>query len=217
MNSNKKIKVLTLNKNEPLIAFCIESHNIFMNNLWYMNADDILKYQYGKKWIAQPSEELYTNYYYKYTPEKIVVNDKTNIFISAAKDLLQKNDFNINNSNPEFTIEMHNTCSSFKTNIGHPIVNELHKDDYQQDYWTEAKFPTYTIAIYYDVKCDDGKLSFYEINENDDKENLFLSVDVQNPSNDMCKVVMFDGEILHQAESYFNGYRNCIIVNISKE
>lgn len=73
---------------------------------------------------------------------------------------------------------------------------------------------SYTVIVYLHTNCQGGELIFYE-----DTLCSFEKTVVIDPNSDFpsfTKIVIFDGELFHKPEPFYNGKRCAIVCQISK-
>lgn len=85
---------------------------------------------------------------------------------------------------------------------------DIHQDDYRG-----INYEVNTFIIYFDVNCNGGELCFYENNETNIPYKI---IDVNNPNNLQCKIVMFEGKLYHKPNDYLNGIRKLLSFHIPK-
>jgi hypothetical protein len=85
----------------------------------------------------------------------------------------------------------------------------IHKD-------TDSKIhnDSYTIIIYLHTNCQGGELIFYESTSSSFEKTFTVDINASLSSN--TKVVIFDGEIFHRPEPFYNGQRCAIVCQVSK-
>lgn len=83
-----------------------------------------------------------------------------------------------------------------------------------QDTGSKVQGDSYTMIIYLHTKCQGGELIFYESTSGSFEQTI--TVDPNTPSSSSTKVVIFDGEIFHKPEPFYNGQRCAIVCQVSK-
>lgn len=83
-----------------------------------------------------------------------------------------------------------------------------------QDIDSKIDGKSYTIIIYLHTKCQGGELIFYENMSCSFEKMLTFEINASLSSN--TKVVIFDGEIFHKPEPFYNGQRCAIVCQVSK-
>ena len=83
-----------------------------------------------------------------------------------------------------------------------------------QDIDSKIKGDSYTIIIYLHTNCRGGELTFYQ-------PTLFhfektFTIDPNTSLSSTTKVVIFNGEIFHKPEPFYNGERCAIVCQVSK-
>lgn len=73
---------------------------------------------------------------------------------------------------------------------------------------------SYTIIIYLHTNCQGGELIFYEKTLCSFEKTITVDPNPSLSSN--TKVVIFDGEIFHKPESFYNGQRCAIVCQVNK-
>ena len=73
---------------------------------------------------------------------------------------------------------------------------------------------SYTIIIYLHTNCQGGELIFYESTLCNFEKTITVDPNTYLSSN--TKVVIFDGEIFHKPEPFYNGQRCAIVCQVSK-
>ena len=73
---------------------------------------------------------------------------------------------------------------------------------------------SYTIIIYLHTNCQGGELIFYESTQCSFEKTI--TVDPNTRLSSTTKVVIFDGEIFHKPEPFYNGQRCAIVCQVSK-
>jgi hypothetical protein len=84
-----------------------------------------------------------------------------------------------------------------------------------QDTGSKVKGNSYTMIIYLHTDCQEGELIFYEKRPSGDFEKT-ITVDPNTRLSSTTKVVIFDGEIFHKPEPFYNGQRCAIVCQVSK-
>ena len=83
-----------------------------------------------------------------------------------------------------------------------------------QDIDSKIDGKSYTIIIYLHTNCQGGELIFYENTSFSFEKTLTVEINASLSSN--TKVVIFDGEIFHKPEPFYNGQRCAIVCQVSK-
>ena len=114
-----------------------------------------------------------------------------------------------------------------KNNENVTNIFSIHQDDYGG-----LNSNVNTLIIYLDCQCIDGELVFYEYNKsnNDCDKNIpccvlfncndsfepFRTVNPNNPSDSLCKAVIFEGSIFHKPNDY-SGNRLAVVFQIPRK
>jgi len=83
-----------------------------------------------------------------------------------------------------------------------------------QDIYSKIDGKSYTIIIYLHTNCQGGELIFYENTSLSFEKSLTVEINASLSSN--TKVVIFDGEMFHKPEPFYNGQRCAIVCQVSK-
>jgi len=83
-----------------------------------------------------------------------------------------------------------------------------------QDTGSKVRGDSYTMIIYLHTKCQGGELIFYESISGSFEQTI--TVDPNTTSSSSTKVVIFDGEIFHKPEPFYDGQRCAIVCQVSK-
>ena len=83
-----------------------------------------------------------------------------------------------------------------------------------QDRGSRVDGDSYTIIIYLHTNCQGGELIFYESTLCSFEKTKVVDPNTHLSSN--TKVVIFDGEIFHKPEPFYNGQRCAIVCQVSK-
>lgn len=83
-----------------------------------------------------------------------------------------------------------------------------------QDRDSRVDGDSYTIIIYLHTNCQGGELIFYESTLCNFEKTRIVDPNTYLSSN--TKVVIFDGEIFHKPEPFYNGERCAIVCQVSK-
>ena len=83
-----------------------------------------------------------------------------------------------------------------------------------QDTGSKVQGDSYTMIIYLHTKCQGGELKFYESTSGGFEQKI--TVDPNTTSSSSTKVVIFDGEIFHKPEPFYDGQRCAIVCQVSK-
>jgi len=153
-----------------------------------------------------------------YQNHKYITDDIINEYVTIVKSILIRNNFKCDISDNEYIIEMHNGSTN-ENNIISPFG--IHKDDYGG---IDCRVNTF--IIYFDVKCDGGEIAFYEEDNYNIKpyslEGVYASkrcykiINTNNPNNQICKILMFEGELYHRVLKFSNGHRNLLSFQVKK-
>ncbi len=193
------IKELEFDKENPLITklFAIVN-NIGTSDFKPNNISS------NKKFIVNQTE--FTKYKGFLRPDEFYCSELIDSCIQDVSQLVLSYGFLLDESNKKSNCEFHYGISKNSSHIiSSPFA--IHKDDYGGTY-----YPVITTIVYLDVTCDGGELCFY-----DKKEKLINKIKTQNPSANSCKVVIFDGSILHQPANYSNGKRLAISIQLPRK
>ncbi len=156
------------------------------------------------KFIVNQTE--FTKYKGYLRPDEFYCSDLIDSCIQDVSQLVLSHGFLLDESNKKSNCEFHYGISENPSQvINSPFA--IHRDDYGG-----TDYPVITTIIYLEVTCDGGELCFY-----DKKENLTHKIKTQNPSTNTCKVVIFDGSILHQPANYSNGKRMAISFQLPRK
>lgn len=192
------IKEFEFDKENPLVnkLFTITNNiNIY---------DFTQNYTSNTKFIVNQTE--FAKYKEYLRPDEFYCTDLIDSCIQDVSQLVLSYGFLLDESNKKSNCEFHYGISENPSQvINSPFA--IHKDDYGG-----TDYPVITTIIYLDVTCDGGELCFY-----DNKENLTYKIKTQNPSTTTCKVVIFDGSILHQPAKYSNGKRFAISFQLPRK
>ena len=83
-----------------------------------------------------------------------------------------------------------------------------------QDTGSKVQGDSYTMIIYLHTRCQGGELIFYESTSGGFEKTI--TVVPNTTSSSSTKVVIFDGEIFHKPEPFYNGQRCAIVCQVSK-
>ena len=179
-----------IEKNSPLINSCFKI-------MQTIDLDECTNGVAYKKFIVEWSE-------YKksaHRKNEFIFIDRMDC-AEAVKKLIVDNGFKIDHTSRESNHEIHYGRSIDETQIIEPFF-DIHQDDFGG-----MNCPIVTCIIYLNVCCSGGQLEFYH---NDMPETkCYRSIETQNPSEETCKVVIFDGLLFHNAATYCAGYRYAI-------
>jgi hypothetical protein len=179
-----------LKKNSPLVENCFK----------IIQTIDLNGYTSGtayKKFIVEWSE--YKRYVHR--KNEFIFIDRMDCE-EAVKKMILDNGFKIDDTISESNNEIYYGRSIDETQIIEPFF-DIHQDDFGG-----MNCPIVTCIIYLNVCCSGGQLEFYH---NDMPETkCYRSIETQNPSEETCKVVIFDGLLFHNAAKYYAGHRYAI-------
>lgn len=196
------IKEFEFDKENPLVknSFAI-ANNIISAEL---SQNNFIK---GKKFLVPQSE--YNELKGFLRPGEFHCTDLIDTCIQDVSQLVLSHGFSLDVSDEksqESNCEFHYGISKNQFDIFRSPF-DIHKDDYGG-----TNYPVITTIIYLDVTCDGGELCFY-----DNKGNIMSKIKTQNPSVNTCKVVIFDGSILHKPADYSNGKRFAISFQLPRK
>jgi hypothetical protein len=141
-----------------------------------------------------------------YQNHKYITDDSISEYVTIVKSMLIRNNFKCDISDNEYIIEMHNGSTN-ENNIISPFG--IHQDDYGG---IDCRVNTF--IIYFDVKCDGGEIAFYQ--EDDYNSKPYKIINTNNPNEEICKILMFEGELYHRVLKFSNGHRNLLSFQIKK-
>ena len=125
---------------------------------------------------------------------------------NAIYDLLHVNHIEISKTK-DISIEFILAKSHNETIVENNFA--IHKD-------TDSRVgdDSYTIIIYLHTNCEGGELIFYESTPCSFEKTITVEPNIRLSST--TKVVIFDGEIFHKPEPFYNGQRCAIVCQVSK-
>lgn len=183
------IKILDLEKTNPLYKYCQKAFNNINNKPFYKAVKEFLilknkKYN-GVIYLEETGDQL----------EKVSKIMRDNGFNVIDKD------FDDTNSN----VEIHySSCND--ENVEY--VFDVHDDDYGG-----IDCLLHTCIIYFDVECNGGELAFYDGFVN---RNMIQKIDV-NSKSDNVKMVIFRGDLYHNALPYTQGHRYLVSFQFKRD
>ena len=173
-------------------------------------------------------EDITSEYNFDYTMEKINVQHEAtqvgNLFSCCSNDsnfvylnhaLLENAIYDILCTNGIGISETKDTNIEFLLAKSKDEVIVQNGFGIHQDTGSKVRGNSYTIIIYLHTYCQGGELIFYEKKPSGDFEKTVMVE--PNPSEaSTTKVVIFDGEIFHKPEPFYNGQRCAIVCQVSK-
>jgi hypothetical protein len=184
-----------------------------------------LKYSFSERQpniISVISQEEYDRSFLTYSiTQKYIIDPEINSLIESAKNIMIQNNFELDD---DYALNIEIQYGFSKNNEIITNTFSIHQDDYGA-----INNNVNTLIIYLDCKCIDGELVFYEYNNNFDKNlpccllfncnesfESFRNVNPNNPSDSLCKAVIFDGSIFHKPNDY-SGNRLAIVFQIPRK
>jgi len=196
--SDKLIHQLTLSNDSSFMGSCIHLYNEIMSEYYFKNnaCEKILV-----------SKNLNNNF-------SILDCCKDMSFFYNDYDILEKKLYNVLKTNNIICNEEKNVSIEFIYGKSHDDIIVDNNFTIHKDIGSTISGESYTVIVYLHTNCQGGELIFYEDTLCSYDKTMVIDPNSDFPS--FTKIVIFDGELLHKPEPFYNGKRCAIVCQISK-
>lgn len=177
----------TLDISDPIVTYCFKLAEQCLNRISSNQQKFFIYHPSNNPWLSENHHEL-------------LLDKNINVFIRLAKQILLNNGFIVDETNQDINVELHFGYASEEDS---EEIFKIHRDDNLQI--------VNTLIVYFDVSCTGGELVFYNNNQ---KADIIRTINVKNPSKNTCKIIMFNGDLLHKPLPFRCGKRHLIVYQI---
>lgn len=175
----------TIEASEPIVMFCFHLYDLCRDRITANFQKFYVYHPTANPWLSEDHHEL-------------LLNNCLDAFVDKARKILVSEGFNIDCANTDINVELHCAYASIQFSDS---VFKIHQDNNNDT-------TVCTLIIYFDVSCYAGELVFYNSSNDTD---IMQKINVNNPSRNECKLVMFDGHHWHKPLPFNNGNRNLLV------
>ena len=196
--SDKLIHQLTLSNDSSFMGSCIHLYNEIMSEYYFKNnaCEKILV-----------SKNLNNNF-------SILDCCKDMSFFYNDYEILEKKLYNVLKTNNIICNEEKNVSIEFIYGKSHNDIIVDNNFTIHKDIGSTISGESYTVIVYLHTNCQGGELIFYEDTLCSYEKTMVIDPNSYFPS--FTKIVIFDGELFHKPEPFYNGKRCAIVCQISK-
>ena len=187
---------LEINNEHKIIKFCNEIKDLIPN---------LDKYGWNKKFICEPNNIHYQN---TDSPNDFIVYNKFYELIENIVYIMNNNNFStiLDLDYTKINTEFHYANTDDTICYPHTAIH----DDEGNGFLLNVVLVNVCIC-YFDIKCEDGELIFY-----DKDEKIIESISTKSQQLNHTKVIIFPGNLLHNPAPIINGYRYAISFQIPR-
>lgn len=196
--SNKLIQQLTLSNNSGFIVSCIHLYNEIMSEYYFKN-------NVSERILVRKNPSCNFN---------ILDCCKEMSFCYNSYEILEKKLYNLLRTNNIICKEEKNISIEFIYGKSYDDIKVDNKFTIHKDTGSTVSGESYTVIVYLNTNCQGGELIFYKDTLGSFEKNMVIDPNSDFPS--FTKIVIFDGELFHKPEPFYNGKRCAIVCQISK-